>query len=201
MAGLGRWRFELRPMDGSAGVEVADVEPDVWGERLDLLTVVRALESLDRPSRVTLIGCTRYVEQGILYGLPEWRDNGWQWEYFGTMAPVRDCDLWQRMDHVLHFHRVECGKRRLDSEHASPNSPHWGSVDQQAGSRANCMARSAWLRRHAPLLAAWCETWHEFVSHSWQKLAAWKDYGTRFRAWANPALRLSSFLCVASSDR
>ena len=65
--GLGRWRFVLRPLDGSSEIEAADVEPDVWGERLDLLTVVRALESLDQPSWVTLIGCTRYVEQGVLY--------------------------------------------------------------------------------------------------------------------------------------
>ena len=49
--GLGHWRFMLRPDDGSGAVEVADVEPDIWGERLDLLTVVRALESLDQPSR------------------------------------------------------------------------------------------------------------------------------------------------------
>ena len=39
-AGFGRWRFVLRPADVPAG-QAADVEPDVWGERLDLLTVVR----------------------------------------------------------------------------------------------------------------------------------------------------------------
>ena len=87
--GLGNWRFALRPLDGSTGYEVADVEPDIWGERLDLLTVVRALESLDQPSQVTLIGCTRYVEQGILYGVPDWRENGWRWEYFGNGARSR----------------------------------------------------------------------------------------------------------------
>ena len=199
-AGLGRWRFELRPLDGSSALEVADVEPGVWGERLDLLTVVRALESLDRPSRVTLIGCTRYVEQGILYGLPEWRDNGWQWEYFGTMAPVRDCDLWQRMDHALHFHRVECGKRRFDLEHASPRSPHWDLADKPDSSRANCMARSTWLRNHAPMPAALCEAWNELVSYLWQKMAGWKDFGAGFRAWAHSIPRLSSLLCIASSD-
>ena len=54
----GRWRFVLRPLDGSPGIEATDMEPDVWGERLDLLTVVRALETLDQPSWVTLVGCT-----------------------------------------------------------------------------------------------------------------------------------------------
>ena len=115
--GIGRWRFVLRPIDGSAALEVADVEPDAWGERLDLLTVVRALESLDQPSRVTLLGCTRYVEQGIQYGLAEWRENQWRWEYFGQMVPVRDADLWQRMDRILQFHQVDCGQRRFDAGH------------------------------------------------------------------------------------
>ena len=55
--GFGRWRFVLQPVDGSAEIMATDVEPDVWGERLDLLTVVRALESLDQPSRVTVVGC------------------------------------------------------------------------------------------------------------------------------------------------
>ena len=68
-------------------IEAADVEPDVWGERLDLLTAVRALESLDQPSWVTLVGCTRYVEQGILYGIAEWKENDWRWECFGQMVP------------------------------------------------------------------------------------------------------------------
>ena len=115
----------LRPLDGSSEVEAADVEPDVWGERLDLLTVVRALESLDQPSWVTLIGCTRYVEQGVLYGLTEWKENGWRWECFGQMVPVRDIDLWQRMDRILQFHRVDCGQRRFDAGHGLLDGPHW----------------------------------------------------------------------------
>ena len=124
-AGFGRWRFVLRPADGSAPIEATDVEPDVWGERLDLLTVVRALETLDQPSRVTLIGCSRYVEQGILYGLHDWKENGWRWECFGQLVPVRDTDLWQRMDRVLQFHRVECGWRRFDAGHGLAGGPHW----------------------------------------------------------------------------
>jgi ribonuclease HI len=121
---IGSWQFVLRPADGAEPIEVADVEPDIWGERLELLTVVRALESLDQPSRVTLIGCTHYVEQGIQYGLAEWRENGWRWEWFGQMVPVRDADLWQRMDRILKIHRVECGWRRLDAGHNALASPH-----------------------------------------------------------------------------
>ena len=121
--GLGRWRFVLRPIDGSAALEVGDVEPDVWGERLDLLTVVRALESLDQPSRVTLLGCTRYVEQGIQYGLAEWRENEWRWECFGQMVPVRDADLWQRMDRDFAVSSGGCGQRRFDAGHIRSPAP------------------------------------------------------------------------------
>ena len=171
--GFGRWRFALRPADGSAGFEAADVEPDVWGERLDLLTVVRALESLDRPSRVTLVGCTRYVEQGVLYGLPEWRDNGWRWEYFGQMAPLRDADLWQRMDRVLQFHRVECGQRRFDTGHGLLNGPHWNlaNLTKKSGDWVDRIVRSNWLKYYVPVLATWCGVWMEMASRFWQMSA------------------------------
>ena len=115
----GRWRFSLCSADGTVEYEAADVEPEVRGERLDLLTVVRALESLDEPARVTLVGCSPYVRQGLRYGLPEWRDNGWRWEYFGQMVPVKNGDLWQRLDHALRFHRIECRHRRFDPPHVS----------------------------------------------------------------------------------
>ena len=125
---LGQWRFVLRPHDGSPPIEAGDIEPDAWGERLDLLTAVRALESLDQPSRVTFVGCTRYVEQGILYGVAEWKQNDWRWECFGQMVPVRDSDLWQRMDRALQFHRVDCRRRRFDAPHSSADLPHWKRV-------------------------------------------------------------------------
>lgn len=165
--GLGRWRFVLRPADGSAAFEAADVEPDVWGERLDLLTVIRALEWLDRPSRVTLVGCTRYVQQGVQFGLPEWRDNGWRWEFFGQMVPVRDADLWQRMDHALRFHRVECGQRRFDAEHGPLDDSHWG-VTARPGRWLDRAAVRRCIECYVPALAAWFGVWLEIASRFWQ---------------------------------
>jgi ribonuclease HI len=82
-----------------------------------LLTLVRALESLDQPSKVTLIGCSNYIRQGIQYGVAEWRANDWLWEWFGQMVPVKNADLWQRLDRSLAFHEVECGLRRIDAAH------------------------------------------------------------------------------------
>jgi ribonuclease HI len=120
----GQWRFSLQTPDGDERFEATDVEPRIRGDRLDLLTVVRALEALDQPSQVTLMGCGPYVRQGIQYGLPDWRDNGWQWEYYGQMVPVKNGDLWQRLARALRFHRVELKQWRIDGPHPRPTGPH-----------------------------------------------------------------------------
>ncbi len=164
----GRWRFVLRPVGGSAGIEVSDVEPDTHGERLELLTVVRALESLDQPSRVTLISCSRYIEQGIQYGVAEWKENDWRWECFGQMTPVRDADLWQRVDQVLQFHRVDCRRQRFDAEHGSLDGPHW-NLAQMGKSWLDGIKGSSWVKYHARL-DAWCSGGMRRVSH-WFRLA------------------------------
>jgi ribonuclease HI len=115
----GDWRFVLQAADGSHKVEVADAEPDVQGERLELLAVVRGLEALDQPSRVTLVTPSKYVTRGLKHGLEEWRANEWQWERHGEMVPVKNLDLWQRVDRALAFHRIECRSWRLDSPHVA----------------------------------------------------------------------------------
>ena len=84
--GSGQWQFVLRSKDGTQRFEAQDAEPEVASERLDLLTVVRALESLDQPSRVTLVECSDYVWQGVRFGLPEWRTNGWRWELASVLT-------------------------------------------------------------------------------------------------------------------
>jgi len=123
----GRWGFALCRSDGAERIEASDVEPKASPSRLDLLALVRALESLDQPSRVTFIGLRPDIERGIRYGLAEWRSNGWQWEWFGKMVPVRNCDLWQRVDRAMQFHQVDCRRRRIDG----PDSPdRWGDADR-----------------------------------------------------------------------
>ncbi len=115
----GRWRFVLRPLDGGDPVEVADFEADVIGDRLDLLTVIRALEALDQPSRVMLVTSSRYVKQGIDEGLATWRDNDWTWERFGERVVIKHCDLWRRLDRALSFHEVQCRRWRVDRAHGT----------------------------------------------------------------------------------
>ena len=105
----------LQAVDGSTKLEVEDAEPDMRGERLELLAVVRGLEALEQPSRVTLVTASRYVSRGLTCSLPEWRESGWQWEHHGQMVPIKNRDLWQRLDRALRFHRVQCRSWRFDA--------------------------------------------------------------------------------------
>jgi ribonuclease HI len=119
----GAWSFVLQAADGSESITAADSEPEAKGERLELLAVVRGLESLDQPSRVTIITSGRYVQAGIAYGLDEWRSNDWMWESYGQMVPVKNQDLWQRLDRAMRFHRLEVRRWRIDPPHVAEGEP------------------------------------------------------------------------------
>ncbi len=117
---------------------IEDREPDMQGEQLELLTLIRGLEALDQPSRVTAYGCSRYLRHGITYGLPEWRDNGWQWERFGQLVAIKNVELWQRLDRAMQIHQLAFGVRRVDTPHGGPNERHrFFEKRRRAGVRVN----------------------------------------------------------------
>src|SRR5437763_6505615 len=110
----GRWRFVLRVPGGETSLEAADEEPEATPQRLELLAVVRGLEALSQPSRVTLLTGSRYLRRGLDSGLSQWRESDWQWERYGRMTPVKNGDLWQRLDRILDIHALECRPTRLE---------------------------------------------------------------------------------------
>lgn len=114
---FGRWHFVLDRLDRPAHLEAADSELAIHPDRLALLSLVRGLEALDEPSQVTLVTTSRYVSRGLKYGLSNWRESDYQWERFGIQKPVRNADLWQRVDRALKFHGVTC---RLIQSAAAP---------------------------------------------------------------------------------
>jgi ribonuclease HI len=143
----GQWRFVLQAVDGSDQFEACDEESGVGGERLELLAVVRGLEALPEPARVTLVTPSKYVNRGIAQGLPEWRHNGWQWEHFGEMVPVKNRDLWQRVDRALGFHQVQCRSWRFDLPHAHPAAGGLAAaavVDSAPAIEGSSSLRSRW---------------------------------------------------------
>lgn len=119
---LPTWRFVLQNVESQSRFAANDSEPCDCGERLELLAVVRGLEALDGPARVTLVTKSRYVSRGIKKGLAQWRENNWRWERFGRIVPVRDCDLWQRVDRALQFHQVHCQAWQFETVEVEPES-------------------------------------------------------------------------------
>jgi ribonuclease HI len=103
-----QWRFVLQPTGEGDRIVASDIEPEAEGSRLELLAVVRGLEALEQPSQVTLLTASRFVRRGICQDLAQWRERGWVWECFGKLVPIRDQDLWQRVDRALAIHSVEC---------------------------------------------------------------------------------------------
>jgi ribonuclease HI len=111
---VGSWKFMLRLPSGELSLEAGDDEADASSERLELLAVVRGLEALEQPSRVTLVTSSRHIRHGLSSGLPYWRENGWHWERFGRLSPVKNSDLWQRIDRLTDIHHLNCRPGRLD---------------------------------------------------------------------------------------
>ncbi len=150
--GEGIWRFVLAQVGASESLTATDVEPAACRERLELLALVRGLEAIDQPARVTLVTASRYVSRGLKRGLAEWRLNDWQWERFGQLVAVRDHDLWRRVDRALQFHEVDCRLWRLDSHTDAAASQR----PEGAGGRLAAAARQRW-QRASRVAASWGE--------------------------------------------
>lgn len=104
----GRWHFVLEPIHHGVRIEADDIEPGVFGERLNLLAVVRGIEALDQPSHVTLITPSKYVGRGIRRDIRVWKENDWKWIRFGKRVSIKHFDLWQRIERAMQFHKIDC---------------------------------------------------------------------------------------------
>lgn len=109
-----RWAFSLQAADHSPPITAGDLEPDASWERLQLLAVVRGLEALPEPATVILATASDVVRRGIKHGLEEWREFDWQLEHFGELIPVKNADLWKRIDRALAIHDVQIRNMRVD---------------------------------------------------------------------------------------
>jgi hypothetical protein len=118
----GRWKFVLENVENGQRIEATDVEPAAAADRCALVSVLRGLEALEQPSRVTLVTTSRYVTRGLQYGLTEWRDNDFSWEHFGAVQPIRNADIWRRIDRTLAFHQVQC--RWMSQEEGAEAKSH-----------------------------------------------------------------------------
>ena len=86
-------------------------ERELWGgeaattnNRMELTAVIRALEALERPSRVRLYTDSQYVQKGISAWILDWKRRGWR---TAGRKPVKNEDLWRRLDELAALHDVE----------------------------------------------------------------------------------------------
>ena len=100
--GPGGWAALLR-----VGVHekiISGAEAETTNNRMELTAAIEGLAALTRPSRVALTTDSQYVRQGITQWLVGWRRNGWR---TAARQPVKNQDLWERLDSLAQSHQVE----------------------------------------------------------------------------------------------
>ena len=94
--GPGGWGVLLRA--GATEKELFGGEANTTNNRMELLAVIRALESLKRPCAVTLHVDSQYVLKGMTEWLPGWKAKGWR---TASKQPVKNADLWRELDELV----------------------------------------------------------------------------------------------------
>jgi ribonuclease HI len=72
--------------------------------RMELMAPAVALETLSEPCKVTLTTDSQYVKNGINQWIFNWKKNGWKTK---DRKPVKNADLWQRLDEACSRHDIE----------------------------------------------------------------------------------------------
>ena len=102
-------------------------EPHTTNNRMELMAAIAGLEALKRPSRVALTTDSQYVKRGITEWMVDWKRRGWK---TADRKPVKNVDLWQRLDGLVGKHQV---------------SWHWvrGHTGHVENERADALANQA----------------------------------------------------------
>ncbi len=79
-------------------------EAQTTNNRMELMAAIQGLESLKRPCKVALTTDSQYVRQGITQWINGWKRNGWK---NSAKKPVKNADLWRRLDEAAARHDVE----------------------------------------------------------------------------------------------
>jgi ribonuclease HI len=99
--GPGGWGALL--MSGGREKELSGGEPMTTNNRMELTAAIMALEGLTRPCTVDLFTDSQYVRDGITKWLRNWKARGWR---TADKKPVKNEDLWRRLDEARTRHQV-----------------------------------------------------------------------------------------------
>ncbi|MBE2276898.1 MAG: ribonuclease HI [Rhodobacteraceae bacterium] len=105
--GPGGWGALLIAREGDRVVkerELSGGAPDTTNNRMELTAAIMALESLTRPSSVTLITDSAYVKNGVTGWIHGWKRNGWR---TADGKPVKNVELWQQLEAAQARHQVD----------------------------------------------------------------------------------------------
>jgi ribonuclease HI len=100
--GIGGWGAILE-YDGKER-ELFGGEALTTNNRMELTAVIRALEALKRQCKVRVHTDSQYVQQGISRWIHDWKKRGWR---TADRKPVKNADLWRRLDELAQQHEIE----------------------------------------------------------------------------------------------
>ena len=100
--GPGGWGVLLRY--GASEKELFGGEEATTNNRMELMAAIKSIEALKRPARARLHTDSTYVRDGITRWIGGWKANGWK---TSAKKPVKNVDLWQRLDALAAGHEIE----------------------------------------------------------------------------------------------
>lgn len=84
--------------------EISGGEKETTNNRMEMMAVIATLEALSRPCNIVLHTDSTYVMKGMTEWLAQWKARGWK---TAAKKPVKNVDLWQRMDEAIAQHDVQ----------------------------------------------------------------------------------------------
>jgi len=84
--------------------ELSGGEAETTNNRMEMMAVIQALETLSRPCDIVLHTDSTYVMKGMTEWLEQWKNRGWR---TASKAPVKNVELWQRLEKSIERHNVE----------------------------------------------------------------------------------------------
>ena len=105
--GPGGWGVLLHAKEGGAVIKERELKggaAETTNNQMELMAAISALEVLDRPSTLTVVTDSAYVKDGITKWIHGWKKNGWK---TAAKKPVKNADLWQRLEAAAKQHQVE----------------------------------------------------------------------------------------------
>ncbi len=100
--GPGGWAAILRY--GDKEKEIYGAEADTTNNRMELMAAIRALEELRNACQVELTTDSKYVMTGITEWIHNWKKRNWK---TASKQPVKNVDLWQRLDSAVAPHNID----------------------------------------------------------------------------------------------